>query len=58
MFLGFYGLYCDKPCQEGYFGQSCKKKCDCKNDGICDPVTGKQLHFFSHPFFSAFNMNN
>lgn len=28
-------------CSFGSWGQNCKKRCECKNDSSCDPVTGK-----------------
>ena len=41
MFKGWQGLHCDKECSEGTYGSDCKLKCDCKNGGVCDHVTGQ-----------------
>ena len=28
-------------CDRGKYGKGCKQRCTCKNNGICDHVTGK-----------------
>ena len=37
----FSGVSCMSECPRGYFGADCSKKCDCRNNGSCDPTTGK-----------------
>lgn len=39
--LGWNGLYCDKQCTAGTWGVGCVSKCDCRNEGICDPQNGR-----------------
>ena len=39
---GFQGNYCEKGCDEGYYGHACQNKCKCdkKNSERCDRVKG------------------
>ncbi|XP_066272580.1 uncharacterized protein [Branchiostoma lanceolatum] len=37
---GRRGDRCEHPCGHGTFGWNCSKKCNCKNNAPCDPVSG------------------
>lgn len=37
----FPGVSCHSHCPRGFYGESCSKKCDCKNNGSCNFQTGK-----------------
>lgn len=37
---GLTGPRCQSYCDDGFYGESCAQSCKCKNDGICNAVTG------------------
>ena len=37
---GWRGMFCEKPCPDGFFGFECQGICSCENGARCDPVTG------------------
>lgn len=39
--LFILGHHCDRPCDEGTYGEGCKEKCNCLNSGACNPQTGQ-----------------
>ncbi|MPC10677.1 Platelet endothelial aggregation receptor 1 [Portunus trituberculatus] len=39
--LKLAGVSCQSHCPRGFYGESCLKKCDCKNNGSCNFQTGK-----------------
>lgn len=41
MTIFFTGVSCESHCPRGFYGESCSKECDCKNNGSCNPQTGK-----------------
>lgn len=38
--LGFTGSNCSSPCPPGYFGQQCRRLCDCSPGEYCDAARG------------------
>lgn len=38
--LGFTGSNCSSPCPPGYFGQQCRRLCDCSPGEYCDAAKG------------------
>lgn len=37
------GIFCERRCKNGYFGDQCASKCLCLNGNECDPITGQCL---------------
>lgn len=52
LFPGFQGDRCDKPCEDGFYGPDCIKKCKCQGTATasCNRVTGA-CH--CHPGFTG-----
>eukprot|EP00118_Oscarella_pearsei_P013888 m.115146 g.115146 ORF g.115146 m.115146 type:complete len:2509 (+) comp37534_c0_seq1:25-7551(+) len=38
--VGYTGSRCEKSCPKNKYGLQCKMTCQCKNKGVCDPVSG------------------
>ncbi|XP_071941046.1 uncharacterized protein [Antedon mediterranea] len=38
---GWWGNFCQYPCEEGFFGNECNQRCRCNSNENCDHVTGK-----------------
>ncbi|XP_055997248.1 multiple epidermal growth factor-like domains protein 11 [Ostrea edulis] len=38
--LGSYGLHCNRICPDGYYGQGCKRKCNCLPTESCHKIHG------------------
>ncbi|XP_014253473.1 mucin-2-like [Cimex lectularius] len=37
---GYTGLYCNDPCERGFWGENCMKECDCPPGYTCHHLTG------------------
>ncbi|XP_065844809.1 uncharacterized protein [Oscarella lobularis] len=38
---GYYGIYCERSCPQGRWGQDCLESCACNSRGPCDFVSGQ-----------------
>ena len=38
--IGFYGINCGQPCQQGYYGEGCRSSCNCSAGQTCNQFVG------------------
>ncbi|XP_033096471.1 multiple epidermal growth factor-like domains protein 10 [Anneissia japonica] len=38
---GWWGDFCQYPCEDGFHGNGCNVRCQCNKDEICDHATGR-----------------
>lgn len=54
---GYIGENCDIPCPVNTYGKNCTQNCKCKNDALCNHVSGELFYLYNYSYIQCSTFN-